>query len=90
MPDSVKKLIHAIELRIRIANRNNQSFVDLPYGMAADVVKLLKSQPEIVRCKDCKRGVQSDLEVFCTLGTRPYGGSCYHDLDWFCADGERR
>ena len=41
----------------------------------------LKEQPEIVRCKDCKRFI-------------PHHG-CTHidnyiDGDWFCADGERK
>ncbi len=53
---------------------------------------LLKEQPEIVRCKDCKhwsaerindynkckRWINVGVNNFATMG------------DWFCADGERR
>jgi hypothetical protein len=39
---------------------------------------VLEGQPEIVRCKDCKRYYAN-------------GGNCDQVLaDWFCADGERR
>jgi len=46
-----------------------------------DAFALLKAQPEIVRCKDCKKFIP------------PHG--CMHienyiDADWFCADGERK
>lgn len=50
--------------------------------IANDALKLLKEQPEIVRCKDCENNI---------------GGRCRNldlwvetDPDWFCADGERR
>ena len=47
-----------------------------------DVLALLKEQPEIVRCKDCKYHDEEDGKNFCDCGNRPD--------DWFCADGERR
>ena len=51
--------------------------------MACDALALLKEQPEIVRCKDCKHR---------------FDGCCYNNLNfgvyvannWFCADGERK
>ena len=49
-----------------------------------DAITLLKEQPEIIRCKDCKHGVP---------GACGYGVDCddtWHNDDWFCADGERR
>lgn len=49
--------------------------------------KLKRLQPQdIVRCKDCKHGayvVQTGMLPFITCG------GVDHDLDWFCADGER-
>ena len=51
---------------------------------------LLKEQPEIVRCKDCKHGeLCNEGDVFCTkdIGTIE---SCVHKPEWFCADGERK
>lgn len=39
---------------------------------------------EIVRCKDCKWGEPGK----CGGGIDCDG--CWHDDDWFCADGERR
>lgn len=48
-----------------------------------DALALLKEQPEIIRCKDCKH-YDHDTQ------------SCNDGLDgiflpdWFCADGERR
>ena len=45
-----------------------------------DALALIKGQPQIVRCKDCKREYN---ELKC-----PCGG--YRPDDWFCADGERK
>ena len=39
-----KTMIHAMELRVRIAKRNNQAFVDLPFEMVGNVIVLLKEQ----------------------------------------------
>lgn len=55
---------------------------------ANDILALLKEQPQIVRCKDCKHY----KDGFC------YNPNTYDDEktrgntvpDWFCADGERR
>lgn len=48
-----KALIHAIELRKGIAERNRQAFVDLPYEMVGNVITLLKEQEAIIHCVDC-------------------------------------
>lgn len=47
-----------------------------------DSLALLKEQPQIVRCKDCKH--YKDGKCFYTMRR--------HGLkdDWFCADGERK
>lgn len=70
---------------------------DLPYGMphlAADALALLKEQPEIVRCKDCKYAyLTSDGECkYCDLEKDDNGSLVerWRSWDWFCADGERR
>ena len=47
-------------------------------ALCLDALELLKEQPEIVRCKDCKWNY---IHAGCEL---PHGG------DWYCADGERR
>lgn len=53
---------------------------------------LLKEQPEIVLCKDCKwykEGYNIDGKWFsrCNGSARTYGRT---EPDWFCADGERK
>lgn len=48
------------------------------------VLALLKSQPQIVRCKDCKHG-KPDA---CGDGVDCDGA--WHDDEWFCADGEKK
>ena len=62
-----------------------------------DAMELLKEQPEIVRCKDCKHAVltTSGEVKYCKCwqsdedGT--YGGDpLYLDGNYYCADGERR
>ena len=47
-----------------------------------DALALLKEQPQIVRCKECKYHDEEDGKNFCDCGNRPD--------DWSCADGERK
>lgn len=62
---------------------------DYEYEMHKAVLAMLKTQPQIVRCKDCKHyvHVRTDTAGYCTKDS-----SCwvFRDLDWFCADGERK
>lgn len=52
-----------------------------------DTIRFIESQPEIVRCKDCKHAkVQNKNEVWCCFVDDGFS----HEPDWFCADGERR
>ena len=52
-------------------------------GFFRDVITLLKAQPEVIRCNDCKhRG-----SVYCPFYRR-YQGEKYDD--WYCADGEQK
>ena len=45
--------------------------------------ELLKEQPQIVRCCDCKKHDTDDCHItYLTTQKTPN--------DWFCADGERR
>ena len=48
---------------------------------------IIKSFPEVVRCKDCINGV-----YVVETGMLPFVicGGVDHELDWFCADGKRR
>lgn len=60
-----------------------------------EALVLLKEQPEIVRCKDCKHATMtSDGKMckYCEMDTDDFGDQryVYHDADWFCANGERR
>ena len=55
------------------------------YLLMKDVLKVLKEQPEIVRCKYCKWFSEKG---FCK---HPDGGAGnIRPADWFCADGKRR
>ena len=56
----------------------------------AHLAAKLATQPQIVRCKDCKH---YDKDPYCK-GFGDCAGACdnlvkVHD-DWFCADGERK
>ena len=44
-----------------------------------DCYDLLKEQPQLVRCKDCKNQYRCEMS-----------GGFKDDLNWFCADGEKR
>ena len=45
---------------------------------------IVVSQPQIVRCKDCKHGIGDENAFVCGLKQLTAG------MDWFCADGERK
>ena len=55
-----------------------------------DLLEVLQSEPQIVRCKDCKKRWNP---VVCILDRdlQEYGGHRTAEYDdWFCKDGERR
>ena len=52
-------------------------------GYIDDAIALLKEQPQIVRCKDCKYWHDS---IKCQM----YSEGMETGENWFCADGERR
>ena len=54
--------------------------------MQREALKLLKEQPEIVRCRECKYGEKVNSVYLCGK-TRGFGLS--HAPDWYCADGEK-
>lgn len=47
---------------------------------------LMKEQPDVVRCKDCKYGEPWGVLIGCG---KSKGFGITHNPDWFCADGER-
>lgn len=49
-----------------------------------DAIVLLKEQPQIVRCKDCKHRYNDNECPYCN----ECGGRAFPADDWFCADGE--
>jgi hypothetical protein len=52
-----------------------------------DALALLKEQEALVRCKDCKHkeeSVSPSWEAWCNRL------HCGCDLNWYCADGERK
>ena len=59
---------------------NKRSFCE--DEMHSDALALLKEQPQIVRCKDCKR-----FDPFPLCGLL---GTSDISEDFFCADGERK
>ena len=54
-------------------------------AMLADALELLKSQPQIVRCKDCKYVECEGVEGFLVCDMSGFS----HSPEFFCADGER-
>ena len=67
---------------------------DICYGcpIIERYLELMSSQPELVRCRDCKHSSYCNVqEIF--PGT-PDVANCTktgitHRADWFCADGEK-
>jgi len=55
--------------------------------VAKDAVELLQAQPQIVRCKDCKKRYGGQCPY--TSSGDPYIDQDTED-DWFCAEGETK
>ena len=62
--------------------------VEIPTGLALDVLSLLKKQSQIVHCGECKHKYYelSDGRIVCTHIDKE--GNDEHGADWYCADGE--
>ena len=62
--------------------------------LMTDALKLLKSQPEIVRCKNCKHGKPVEAVFDDRYECHLLGSYISSDFalppDWFCGDGEAR
>jgi len=61
--------------------------------LCKDALQLIKEQPEIIRCKDCKyieRLPWLDDEAFKAMVCRKHNYTGMRKEDFFCADGERK
>ena len=45
---------------------------------------------ELIRCEDCKHARIYENCVKCENAGNPGMFATYHQIDWFCADGERK
>lgn len=77
-----EKVVSTFEKIISVCKEDGCDFVDLTFEDAEQILAMLKNQPQIVRCKDCKHWEQSN-------GHCPFN-SIFTNAEWFCADGERR
>ena len=78
--DDALELLKEQEAEIERLKRELHSFGDLFHTLSDKTEKVIKEQPQIVRCKDCKFNHVLGCSKYCI----PHGG------DWFCADGERK
>jgi hypothetical protein len=95
MPDrekTIKRLEHLSEWLFHlyqvVCDGDAPDYYDA-YKTVDDAISLLKEQPDIVRCSDCKHyGYHNMINVdgFCYCLKRHE----YPHPDWHCADGERR
>ena len=78
---------HAIDVLQRAKNEAEDDIHCTLYATEIDMIlDLLKEQPEIVRCIDCKHKEKS-VSPYWRLWCKRLHSGC--DPDWFCADGER-
>ena len=57
-----------------------------------DAIELLKEQPQIVRCKDCKYWIGGGIDEKDNFIPPKCGlnNGLHPSADWFCADSERK
>ena len=85
------------EISDTVVTQRTNPWRDIHYRVPVDTLKafaeLLKEQPEIIRCKDCKymeRLPWLDDEDFKAMVCRKHNYTGMRKEDFFCADGERR
>ena len=104
MPD-MEKVITTLQYRINEARNKGEKVTTIFVSTLSNAMMLLKDQPQIIRCKDCKHRPElklySDRHGNYTAVEFPDGSKCpcqcedffyswYPKDDWFCANGERR
>lgn len=87
--DTIKTLERVLGL-----THKNSLTVTIPRLTAKRAVSLLKEQPEIVRCKNCKHGKPVEAVFDDRYECHLLGSYISSDFalppDWFCGDGEAR
>ena len=81
-----EKIIETLDKKIAHAKNEDCDFVYIPVWQAKQIAEYL-TQPEIVRCKDCKYYDLKDGRCFNRHSTHRER-MC--SPKWFCADGEHR
>ena len=82
------KVIKQISVEIELAEYVHKDYETVDLSLLKDALSLLKSQPQIIRCKDCHYGISSTKnDIFCI---KAIYADKYKRPDWFCADGEHK
>ena len=92
MPDR-EKYIEVFSKAVKTVKEFNEDTpIKISLQCMEDILAMIKEQPEIIRCKDCKHGTR------CTNGAKLPAVQCFnsdngefgycHEPSWFCADGE--
>lgn len=69
--------------------RDYQRKLDNATEALVNATKIIKSQPDVVRCKDCKFASMFETEDGQTI-YECGSATDFHKPDWFCADGESK
>ena len=84
MPDACKDCSHC----------GHGGVIECMEELLSDALTLLKEQPELVRCKDCKFGGgcqnAKGMEMIACFNDDVFLAPEIHEPDWYCADGERK
>ena len=84
-------VIRTIETKLAMAENRKQNEMFVTLDVMHDILSMLKEQPQIIRCNDCKHNGNSKkciIAAYCELkGEYPFP---FLTNDWFCADGEKK
>ena len=84
MNDKREIAIISLETHIKYGAVIGSKDVVMSANEAENILDLLKKQPEIVRCMDCKLNTGSPHNPICQEDCNTHGAY------WFCADGVRK
>lgn len=87
MMDKQQAITWLEQIKVKYIHGGDEQFDDCRRESIDMAIQALR-QPQIVRCKDCKHYIHLRTDPgYCT---RDGSRWVFRDLDWFCADGERR
>lgn len=89
MPDREKYIDVLSKAEKTVKEFNEDTPIKISLESIEDILELLKEQPKIVRCGECRHGYRCEDDMKCENENQPAMCGQHFPEDWYCAAGER-